>query len=138
MDTKQTGEAAPVGLNWRNKPRRSFSAAERLAILRECEAPGVSVAEVAQRNRVNANLLFKWKRLRERGLLSVPETSIALVPVAVVEAKGKAVKRTQRPRAKAVAATGYIEIEIAGARLYLRGPVSEASLATVLRVLGRT
>jgi transposase len=63
MDTKAKDGAAATGLNWRNKPRRTFSAEQRLAMVRECEAPGVSVAEVAQRNRINTNLLFKWRRL---------------------------------------------------------------------------
>ncbi len=83
MDIKGKEKPAPTGLNWRDKPRRTFTPEERLAMVRECEASGVSVAEVAQRNRVNTNLLFKWRRMHQRGLLPMPESSTALVLVTV-------------------------------------------------------
>jgi len=139
MDTKGKESAAAAGLNWRNKPRRTFTAAERLAIVQQTATPGVSVAEVAQRNRVNANLLFKWKRLHARGLLPAPKESVALVPVTVVKARrrhGRTAKVT-KPRAKATPPTGTIEIEVPGARIYLHGAVSEADLASALRALAR-
>jgi transposase len=134
MDTKVKETPAP--LNWRNKPRRTFTPAERLAMVRECEAPGVSVAEVAQRNRVNTNLLFKWKKRHERGLLPAPP-STSLVPVKVVKARRARVSRATRPRARAMPATGAIQIELAGARIFLHGAVSETNLAIVLRALPR-
>jgi transposase len=138
MDTKgkETPEAA--GLNWRNKPRRTFTPEQRLAIVRQTEAAGVSVAEVAQRNRVNTNLLFKWKRLHGRGLLPAPKDTAALVPVTVVKAARRKVRRpVAKPRAKATSAAGTIEIEVPGARIYLHGPISEADLASTLRALAR-
>lgn len=133
MDTKV--KETP-GLNWRNKPRRRFTPAERLSMVRECEAPGVSVAEVAQRNRVNANLLFKWKKRHERGLLPAPASAV-LVPVKVVKGRRARAKRAARPRVKATPATGAIQIELAGARIFLHGVVSETNLAIVLRALAR-
>jgi len=134
---KETPEAA--GLNWRNKPRRTFTPEQRLAIVRQTEAPGVSVAEVAQRNQINTNLLFKWKRLHGRGLLPAPKESAALVPVTVIKAtRRKARRRPQaKPRTKATPVAGTIEIEVAGARIYLHGAVSESNLASTLRALAR-
>jgi transposase len=139
MDTKGKESGATSDLNWRNKPRRTFTAEQRLAIVRQSQAPGVSVAEVAQRNRINANLLFKWKRQLERGLLPAPKTSAALVPVKVVKKPRKRVLRASRPKAKAKATPvgGTIEIELAGARIYLHGAVSETDLASALRALAR-
>ena len=58
-DTKDKETPASASLNWRNKPGRMFTPEQRLAMVRECQAPGVPIAEVAQRNRVNTNLLFK-------------------------------------------------------------------------------
>jgi transposase-like protein len=107
-------------------------------MVRECDAAGVSVAEVAQRNRINTNLLFKWKRRHERGLLlPVAKASSALVPVTVVRQKKRRVKRAARPCAKPTPATGAIQIELAGARIFLHGVVSETNLAIVLRALAR-
>ena len=115
MDAKGKEMSAPVSLNWRNKPRRTFTPAERVAMIRECEAPGVSVAEVAQRNRVNPNLLFKWKRLDAQGLLPAPKESAALVPVTVIKTRRQRIKRTTKPRANGTATAGTIEIEVPGA-----------------------
>jgi hypothetical protein len=56
MDTRVKDTSAPAGLNWRNKSRRRYTPEQRLAMVQECAAPGVSVSEVAQRNRVNTNL----------------------------------------------------------------------------------
>jgi len=137
MDAKGKETSGPVSLNWRNKPRRTFTPAERLAMVRECESPGVAVAEVAQRNRVNTNLLFKWKRLHARGLLPAPKESAALVPVRVIKTKRQRIKRTTKPRANGTATPGTIEIEVPGARIYLHGVVCEADLACALRALAR-
>src|SRR6267143_826242 len=62
MDIKAKDTAVPAGLNWRNKTRRRYTPQQRLAMVQECAEPGVSISEVAQRNRVNTNLLFKWCR----------------------------------------------------------------------------
>ena len=35
----------------------------------EASAPDASMAEVARRHGVNANLVFAWRRLQDRGLL---------------------------------------------------------------------
>jgi transposase len=144
MDTKGKETPAPVGLNWRNKPRRRFNAAERLALVLECSEPGVSVAEVAQRNRINSNLLFKWKKKHERGLLPAPAAgSAALVPVTVIKSRRRPATRPARVRrqpdlrTKATAVAGAIEVELAGARIVVHGAVSEANLAAVLRALAR-
>lgn len=137
MDIKAKETPAAPELNWRNKSRKKYTPEQRLAMVRECEAPGVSVAEVAQRNRVNTNLLFKWKRQHERGLLPAPKTSGALVPVTVVKLKRRRKKTVARPRTKAVPAAGAIEVELSGARIFLHGTVSETNLAIVLRALGR-
>jgi transposase len=138
MDTKGKETPAASGLNWRNRPRRTFTPEERLAIVRECDASGVSVAEVAQRNRVNTNLLFKWRRQHTRGLLPAAKASTALVPVAVVRTKKRRLaKRPRRARSKPTPAAGAIEIEMAGARILLHGAVSEANLSAVLRALAR-
>ena len=55
----------------------------------ESQAPGASVAEVARRHGVNANLLFVWRRLEERGLLETRTrrgSGRRLVPVSLTPA----------------------------------------------------
>jgi transposase len=65
--------------------RRRWTAEEKRQIVEETRAPGSSVSMVARRHDINANLLFKWKRLEEVGepdppLLKGPE----FVPIGVV------------------------------------------------------
>jgi transposase len=48
-------------------PRRSWSVEARQRIVDEAKAPGASVASVARRHGLNANLLFKWIRRAHEG-----------------------------------------------------------------------
>ena len=38
----------------------------RLSVLKECEAPGNSIAEVALKHQLNANLVHRWRRDHQR------------------------------------------------------------------------
>ena len=65
--------------------KRQFrSLEEKLRIVEEASRPGASVAAVALRNGVNANLVFGWRRLHRRGLLERQrEVTPRLLPVKV-------------------------------------------------------
>jgi transposase len=70
------------GAGRRNRRRRAVS--EKLAIVRLTMEPGASVAEIARAHGVNANQLFKWRRLFERGQLGNGEgRATALLPIAI-------------------------------------------------------
>jgi transposase len=43
--------------------------------------PGASVAAIARKHGVNANLLFGWRRLHKRGLLEQCREPASLLPV---------------------------------------------------------
>src|SRR5882724_6180791 len=111
MDIKVKDTSVAAGLNWRNKARRRYTPEQRLAMVQECTEAGVSVSEIAQRNRVNTNLLFKWCRLHKGGQLVVPSTAVPLLPVTLVKAKPKRARRSGGTRAAAVSSAGSIEIE---------------------------
>ncbi len=49
--------------------RRSYSEEEKRRMVMEASQPGASVADIARRHGVNANLLFNWRRL-SRGAAS--------------------------------------------------------------------
>ncbi len=58
--------------------RRTYTAAFRLQAVAETRAPGVSIAEVARRHDMNANVLFGWLRdPRYNGKVETP----AFLPV---------------------------------------------------------
>ena len=101
--------------------------------------PGASVAAIAMKGGINANLLFKWRREHVRAKDSVASTGATLLPVCVIPDVAvspspplpiAAVNRGARP--------GVIELEIAGAQLRLRGTVDEVMLSSVLRALRRS
>jgi transposase len=104
--------------------------------------PGASVAAIAMKGGVNANLLFKWRREHVKAKVAAVSAPANLLPVCVVpdvgsnptsvptttvDPSGARVSRSARP--------GVIEVEIAGAQLRLRGAVDEAMLGSVLRAL---
>lgn len=74
--------AEDAGVGRRGRRRRSVS--EKLQIVQLTMEPGASVAEIARAHGVNANQVFKWRRLFERGQLSDGVAiSTALLPVTI-------------------------------------------------------
>jgi len=84
MDTSAETVATDK-LGRRSGPRRKYTIAEKRAMVEEAQRRGASVAEVARRHGVNANLLFGWRRLYQRGVLveEAPSGKITLLPVKV-------------------------------------------------------
>lgn len=69
------------------RKRRMRSIAEKKRLVEETLVEGVSVAEVARRHAINANLLFGWRRLYQQGLLeqSREPARAKLLPVKIAE-----------------------------------------------------
>lgn len=98
-------------------------------IVAETRMPGASVSLVARRHDVNANQVFKWRRLYDD---SLAEVEAAMVPVTVLPsaASGLAGGYDQRPGG------GTIEIELmSGVRVQISGTVDGAALRQVLEQL---
>ena len=73
-------EAEWVSLAGRSdRPRRSWSADEKRRIVQETSEPGSSVATVAQRHGLNANLLFKWRRTASLGAAPAGTMTLPIV-----------------------------------------------------------
>jgi transposase len=111
--------------------RRTWSADQKQRIIAESFAPGASVAEVARRYGLNANMLFTWRR-RERRTAGGDDSEPAhIVPVRVVEATPPAI-------ATAPGSTGRIEIVLVGGERIIVGPdVDATALARIIRALTR-
>lgn len=115
--------------------RRRHSAAFKRKLLELIEHPGASVAAVALEYGVNANLVFKWRRAkldRQRSPQVVRQP--VLLPVSVDPQESFPSVRAPEPERSAHKA-GVIEIEMAGARVLLRGSVDPASVRSVLLAL---
>ncbi len=108
--------------------RRTWPADQRQRIIAESFAPGASVAEVARRYGLNANMLFTWRRRERRAVDSEP---VNLVPVRVVEAAPIAI-------AAAANSMGRIEIVLVGGERIIVGPdVDTTALARIIKALTR-
>jgi len=116
--------------------RRRHSAAFKRKILELIEHPGASVAGVALEHGVNANLVFKWRRAklsRKRSAGTVRQT--VLLPVSVDPQESYL---PVAPGVRPAVQEGVIEIELAGARLVLRGSIDPTNLRSVVLALRQT
>jgi transposase len=121
-----------------DRSRRVHSAAFKGDLIARSLRPGASVSALALEAGINANLLFKWRRMHLRAQRgadgSSAQTPPVLLPVTFAMPPA-APPATAAARASAAVGAGSIEIDIEGARVRLRGAVDEASLRCVLRVL---
>ena len=133
MDTHTVGQVSPLAtdrLGRKTAPRRLRTAEEKLRIVRETLMAGASVAEIARRHGVNANLLFSWRRQHEQGVLAErtrPPRAAKMLPVHIA---------TPSASASAVAASFEIELPC-GARVRVIGEVDAERLTAVLSALAR-
>ena len=68
------------GADGGERRRRTWSADQKQRIIAESFAPGASVAEVARRYGLNANMLFTWRR-RERADVNDVGKTVSIVPM---------------------------------------------------------
>ena len=114
------------------RTKRLWTDEEKRSICFQTAAPGVSVAQVARRYAVNANLVFKW--LRDPRFAPDP----ASVPALPEEARFLPVEIVAETRSAptAPAAENHIEIELAGGhRMRICGSYDPEALARLIRGL---
>jgi transposase len=116
-------------------PRRRRSIEERRLIVEETLEAGSSVARVAMKHGVNANQVFKWRRLHEAGRLGTRASrEVQLLPVCVAEEQE--VPRPEAPDAAPAVSSGSIHIELpSSVRISLEGHVDPTMVRTVLQSL---
>lgn len=135
MDTYTVEQASSVPaldtLGRKITRRRMRSAEEKLRIVEETLVPGTSVAEIARRHGVNANLLFGWRRLHQQGLLAKHTRAlkrVKLLPVKIAPAATEAI----------TAPAGTIEIDLPDSvRVRVVGDVPSERLRAVLNALAQ-
>lgn len=125
-DSQAKGEAAAA--------RRKHSLAFKRSLIEQTLVPGASVARIALEHDVNANLLFKWRRLHLRAARS---STSSLLPVILSEPKsgGEASMSAASPAARLAVAGGFIEVELPAGRIRIKGAVDVPALRAVLQML---
>jgi transposase len=123
----------------RRGKRRRFTKEYRREVVEETLVPGASIAGVALKHRLNANLVFTWRRRLLPALAPRRSKAVKLLPVTITDPgeapapagdAGAPSKPVRRYRTR-----GVIEIEFAGARLVVKGAVDAEALRVVLSTL---
>jgi transposase len=115
---------------------RLWTDEEKRSICLQTTAPGVSVARVAQRYAINANLIFKWLRdTRDAPAAPAEPDAACFLPVEIVD---RPMPDDDRAAAGPVPAAATIEIDTAdGHRLRINGAYDPEALARLIRGLSR-
>ena len=130
----------------RRTKRQHYNPASKRHLVELTLVPGASVARIALDHRINANIVFRWRRqyLHELGA-GEPKPTGALLPVAVSEAaqalqvmSDRAASASARSRRRdELGPSGVIEIELAGAQVRVTGEVALEALRLVLETLSK-
>ncbi len=124
--------------------RRSYDAAFKRHLVELSLVAGASVARIALDHRLNANILFKWRRFHLRTLAqSATRPAAGLLPVTVTEphrVTDEATMQMLRPSSQRrlrapAAAGGVIEIDLPFGQVRLTGSVDVAALRVVIEAL---
>lgn len=116
------------------RTKRLWTAEEKRSICSQTTAPGVSVARVAQRYAMNANVIFKWLRDPRYAPDPLAEPDAAcFLPVEIVD---RPMHDDSGTAAGPVPAASSIEIDTAGGhRLRISGAYDPVALARLIRGL---
>jgi transposase len=119
------------------RKRRIWSKQQRLKIVEETLKPGASVSLVARAHDVNANQLFKWRKLYREGRLEVTPASSTpgtLLSVKISDSP-PVIRSTQGRRRAKPRQSGVIDIDLGHARVRIEGSADPACVRATLEGL---
>ena len=125
------------------KKRRRYSKEFKREAVKASLAPGVSVAGIALQHRMNANILFKWRRRFLQELAGRKGKAVSMLPVMIAGGADGDVpavvpdERAPSKRVPVAALWDCIEIEWCDAHVRLRGATHVEALRAVLEVLAK-
>src|SRR4051794_7502656 len=112
--------------------RRSWSAAEKAAIIAESYGAGETVCAVARRHGLTPQQLFTWRRLARQFALAPSMFVPAVVETTEPEAATTlSPRRTRRRRSR----SDEIELEIAGVEVRVGADAKPRTIEAVIRAL---
>ena len=117
--------------------RRRLALEEKRRIVEDTFVDGASVARIAQAHGLNPNLVFNWRQLHRKWLLT-DRRAAKLLPVRM-SAEGSSgvvtsLGRVCEPRSSS---TGTIHIQLQKAQVRVEGVVTEGLVRVVLECLGQ-
>ncbi|MDE2420399.1 MAG: transposase [Gammaproteobacteria bacterium] len=127
-------EIARINPKHSNK-RREFSPEFKQRVIQESFEANASVAMVARRHDLNANLLFKWRYLhKKKANVSNTGDTVQLLPVSI----------TSTPHQPSAVTTvtvvnedtqPHLEIDLKTGRLFLQGCIDPSTLQTIIEAI---
>lgn len=135
MDTQSVALLAMPAKNALKRQHRTI--AEKRQIVEETLREGTSVSRVARAHDVNANQLFYWRKLYEKGRLG-NQVPAKLLPVRVAgetSLLGPATAHQQTSSSSFTSAT--IQIELRDAQVRIEGSIDPVWLRVLLECLRR-
>ena len=114
--------------------RRKYSIAEKRRVVEESFQPESSVARVARAHGINANQVFSWRRLYQRGRLGGnvrPVPAAELLPLTITDSPAGPVPASP----PSLVPVGTIQLQLPRGRLRIEGAVDPHSLRVVLELL---
>lgn len=115
------------------RTKRLWTDEEKRSICFQTTAPGVSVAQVARRYAVNANMVFKWLRDPRYAPASSSADALTFLPVEIID---RVRNDDLAPATGPATAAGTIEIEVSGGhRMRISGGYDPEALVRLIRGL---
>ena len=134
MDTPES--TARIEEDQGNRPRRKYTIAEKKAIVEETRQPGARVSLVAKRHGVATSLIFGWRRLLRKGLLTETADPPPLLPVKLTTPTLVPSKQAKMSLSKGVPLDrGSIEVEFAGGHRLRTHGIDEPMIIALTRTL---
>jgi transposase len=113
--------------------RRSWSAAEKTAIIAESYGAGETVCAVARRHGLTPQQLFTWRRLARQTALSPPTIFVPAVVDPATPEPPVSIRSPRRVRRRSSA--DGIELEIGGVEVRIGADAKPRSIQAVIRAL---
>jgi transposase len=114
--------------------RRLYTLEEKLRVVAETNEAGASLAQVARRHGINANLVFNWRRQHQHGVLEQHTRKLKLLPVRVSDSPVVPEPREREPGSD----DGRIEIIFSGdLRIAIIGSVAPERVEHVITLVRR-
>ena len=101
--------------------RRFYSPEFKLEAVGECGQPGASIAAVALKHGVNANIVHRWLHEHSQGTLAVQQ--LAFMPVTVTAQPPSATPQPELPTPPDI----RIEVQRAGTSIVVNWPAQESA-----------
>ena len=111
--------------------RRVWARQQKRQIVEATLKPGASVSVVARAHDVNANQVFRWRKLYHEGRLEAEATANKLLPVKITDVANQKIREVSRDKSKPKK-SGVIDVDLGHARVRIEGAADPDCVRAVL------